>query len=179
MSDARAHGFIYLLKHTELAVRGCVEVALLEFDLTPNQFLMLLRLTSQEGMSAAQLARSIGVRPQSLTEIINPLMQKGLISRQESPEHRRVLRIRLSPAGRQLLARAQRVGRQLERELIADLSAEELAALLGALGRICARAQRHELHPEVRRAAALERVRAHLQQPWSRALRRARRGRAV
>ena len=50
MSDT-PRTFIYLLKHTELAVRGCVEVALEQFDLTPNQFLMLLRLSHKEGQS--------------------------------------------------------------------------------------------------------------------------------
>ncbi len=165
MSDS-PQTFIYLLKHAELAVRGCVEVALEQFDLTPNQFLMLLRLSHQGGLSAAELARSIGVRPQSLTEIINPLAEKGLIGREESPEHRRILRITLTAAGRQLLARALRVGRQLEKELVADLSAGELAGLLAALGKILERAQRHECHPEARRIAALQIAKRRIARRW-------------
>jgi DNA-binding MarR family transcriptional regulator len=166
MSDA-PQSFIYLLKHAELAVRGCVEVALEQFGLTPNQFLMLLRLSHRAGQSAAELARGIGVRPQSLTEIINPLAAKGLISREESPEHRRILKIRLTAAGRQLLARAMRVGQQLERELVVDLSAAEHAVLLAALGKILQRAQQHECHPEVRRVTAIELARSRIAQPWT------------
>jgi DNA-binding MarR family transcriptional regulator len=160
------HNFIYVLKHTELAVRGCVEVALEQFDLTPNQFLMLLRLSHKEGQSAAELARGIGVRPQSLTEIISPLAAKGLISREESPEHRRILRISLTAAGRQLLARATRIGRQLEKELVADLSAAEYDALLTALGKVLERAQEHECHPEVRRITALELAKRQITRSW-------------
>jgi DNA-binding MarR family transcriptional regulator len=166
MSDA-PQSFIYLLKHTELAVRGCVEVALEQFALTPNQFLMLLRLSHREGQCAAELARGIGVRPQSLTEIINPLEEKGLIAREESPEHRRILRISLTAAGRQLLARATRIGQQLERDLVTDLSADELAALLAALGKVLERAQEHECHPEVRRLTALELAKRQIARPWS------------
>ncbi len=165
MRDA-PHSVIYLLKHAELAVRGCVEVALEQFDLTPNQFLMLLRLSHREGLSAAELARGIGVRPQSLTEIINPLAEKGLIDREESPEHRRVLRITLTASGRRLLARARRVGQQLEKELVADLGVGEIDRLLAALGKILQRAQRHECHPEVRRVTALKLARRQIARPW-------------
>jgi DNA-binding MarR family transcriptional regulator len=165
MNDTR-QSFIYLLKHVELAVRGCVEVALAQFDLTPNQFLMLLRLSHQEGQSAADLARSIGVRPQSLTEIINPLAEKSLISREESPEHRRILRIHLTAAGRQLLARALRVGQQLEKELIGDLGANEHAVLFSALRKVLEHAQQHECHPEVRRLTAIELARSQVARPW-------------
>ena len=40
----RPVGTIYLLKRAELAVRGCMEVVLAEFDLTPAQFLVLFRM---------------------------------------------------------------------------------------------------------------------------------------
>lgn len=165
MSDT-PRSFVYLLKHTELAVRGCVEVVLEQFDLTPTQFLMLLRLSHKEGPSAAELARGIGVRPQSLTEIINPLAEKGLIAREESAAHRRILRLSLTPAGRQLLARATRIGQQLEKELVTDLSADEHAVLLAALGKVLRRAQQHECHPEVRRVTALALAKRHIARPW-------------
>ena len=168
MSDTPG-SIVYLLKRTELAVRSCVEVALVEFDLTPNQFHMLLRLHQQDGMSAAQLARSLGVRPQSTGEIIAPLERKALIRREESPEHRRILRISLTAAGRQLLARASRVAMQLEEELLEDLNAIELKALRNGLGKLLASAQQHECHPEVRRLAATELARAEVARPWRRA----------
>jgi len=171
--------FIYLLKHCELAVRGCVEVALEQFEITPNQFLMLLRLSHKEGQSAAELARGIGVRPQSLTEIIAPLADKGFIAREESPQHRRILRISLTPAGRQMLARTTRVGQQLERELVADLSAEEHAVLCQGLGKVLKRAQEHECHPEVRRISAIELAKRQIARPWSLSKARRARRRAV
>ena len=169
-----SRSFIYLLKHTELAVRGCIEVALQNFDLTPNQFLMLLRVSYEEGLSATQLARAIGVRPQSLTEIIGPLVQKGLVRRSESPAHRRVLKTSLTPAGRKILERALRVGRQLEDELLADLTSEERAALFRALDKTLERARWHECHPEVRRGAAVELMKTEIARAWSAGRRRRR-----
>ena len=155
-------GTIYLLKRAELAVRGCVEVVLAEFDLTPTQFLMLLRLHDRSEMSAAGLAREIGVRPQSIVEIIAPLERKGLIERRVSPEHRRILHTRLTPAGQSVLADARRAAARIEGELLADMDERHLATLQDALVKLRERAESHELHPSSIRARAEKLMRAEL-----------------
>ncbi len=70
-------GTIYLLKRAELAVRSCMEVALAEFGLTPAQFLMLYRLRDTTEPSGADIAREIGVRPQSIFQIVRPPRAEG------------------------------------------------------------------------------------------------------
>jgi len=74
-------GTVFLLKRAELAVRGCVEKALLQFGLTPTQFHVLLLLERNPGISAAQIARSVGIRPQSVNDTVGPLERKGLLLR--------------------------------------------------------------------------------------------------
>jgi DNA-binding MarR family transcriptional regulator len=147
-------GVVYLLKRAELAVRSCAEVALAPYGLTPTQFLVLFQLRESEGVSSAELARTIGVRPQSMGELIAPLEREGLIKRREAPEHRRILRITLTAAGEQLLARALRVARELEEELLSSLTVQEIRHLRGGLAKLLMSAQTHEMHPMVRRAAA-------------------------
>jgi DNA-binding MarR family transcriptional regulator len=133
---------VYLLKRTELAVRGCLEVALMPFGLTPTQLLMLVRLKrSAEGLSGAELARAAGVRPQSITDLVGPLEREGLITRRESPEHKRILKITLSPAGEQLLERAFPVTQQLEQELLGNLEGAELERLREGLLKLLANAE--------------------------------------
>ena len=148
----------YLLKRTELAVRNCLEVALQQFNLTPNQFLMLLRLNYDGAQSSAQFARAVGVRPQSVTDIIGPLERKGLIERRESSESRRILLINLTAKGRQMIEHARNVTLQLDRDLLAEFDAEEVSVLRKALEKIRATAERYECrpvsgHPEARRPA--------------------------
>jgi DNA-binding MarR family transcriptional regulator len=159
LSDVRVKrknsvGVIYLLKRAELAVRSCAEVALAPFGLTPTQFLVLFRLRESEGISSAELARTIGVRPQSMGELIAPLEREGLIKRREAPEHRRILRITLTAAGVQLFARALRVAKELEEELLSSLTAQEVRHLRGGLTKLLISAQTHEMHPIVGRASA-------------------------
>jgi DNA-binding MarR family transcriptional regulator len=162
-------GTIYLLKRVELAIRGCAETALAPFGLTPTQFLILFRLKYSEGTSSAELARATGVRPQSIVDIIRPLERDGLIKRREAPEHRRILRITLSPAGEQLLARSIPVAAELERELLSTLSGQELKRLRESLTKLLASAEAHETHPGVRRAAAVTAMRAEIARPWKKA----------
>lgn len=150
-----APGTVYLLNRTELAVRNCAEVALAPFKLTPTQFLVLFRLKHSQGVSSAELARVTGVRPQSVAELIGPLERRGLITRREAAEHRRILRISLSAAGEQLLARAVPVVSRLENELLTNLTPSELTRLRKGLLKLLANAQSHETHPVVRRAAAM------------------------
>jgi DNA-binding MarR family transcriptional regulator len=139
-------------------VRNCAEIALAPFRLTPTQFLVLFRLKHSKGVSSAELARVTGVRPQSVAELIGPLELRGLITRKEAAEHRRILRISLSAAGEQLLARAKPVARQLEKELLANLTVPELTRLREGLLKLLANAESHETHPVVRRSAAAMRA---------------------
>jgi DNA-binding MarR family transcriptional regulator len=158
----RPVGTVYLLKRAELAVRGCMEVALAEFDLTPAQFLVLFRMRDRTDFSAAALAREIGVRPQTLITLIAPLERRGILEREPSPAHRRILHNRLTPAGKKLLASALRVAGQIESELLVDVDDKKLAIFQEVLTSLWERAEAHELHPGAIRAKAEEMMRAHL-----------------
>jgi len=136
-----ASGTIFLLKRAELAVRGCVEKALLQAGLTPTQFHVLLLLERNPGISAAQVARSVGIRPQSVNDSLGPLERKGLLLRRPSAAHRRVLEIRLSAAGVRLLARTLPVVSRLEDELLAGFPDPALRTLQDTLERVRATAE--------------------------------------
>ena len=142
---------IYLLKRAELAVRGCVEVALNEVDLTPNQFFILVLVKRGEATSSAELAREMGVLPQSMTELIAPLEQRGAIARRPDPDNNRILRIVLTAAGERLYARGAEVGQRLERELFSSLDENERPRLNETLNELIARAESHVDHPKLRR----------------------------
>jgi len=144
-------GTIYLLKRTELAVRSCVEIALAQFDLTPTQFLTLFRVRDATDLSAAALARELGVRPQSMNEIIAPLERKKLLKREASREHQRILHMRLTSSGARLLAEALQTAAQLESELLADVPPDQLRVLQDALTRLwTAAAERTRAEKEAR-----------------------------
>jgi DNA-binding MarR family transcriptional regulator len=158
----RPVGTIYLLKRAELAVRSCMEVALAQFDLTPAQFLMLFRLRDHAELSGAALARELGIRPQSIVDLTGPLERNGFLERSPSKQHGRVLHLRLTSAGKKLLADALRVAARVESELLEDVQDEALSALQEGLSKLWSRAESHELHPGSIRARAQQLMRDHL-----------------
>ena len=152
-------GVVHLLKRTELAVRGCAEAVLKDFGLTPAQFVVLFLLKQSAGVSSADIARAVGISPQSVVDLIGPLERRGLIRRREVPEHRRILRITVTAAGEQLFSRAFPAAAGLERELLTTLTASELAGLIKGLTKLLANAETHDSHPTARRLSAAQAAR--------------------
>jgi len=168
---------IYLLKRAELAVRGCAEVALGAAQLTPSQYFILFLVKCGEATSSAELARSMGVLPQSMTELIAPLEKKGAIVRKPDPANNRILRIEMTAAGERWFARGTELAIRLERELLDGFDARELAAVNRFFGELTAKAESHSFHPKLRRltksAARAKTVRATAKRPVRRRARRA------
>ena len=176
MADSPA-GTVYLLKRAELAVRGCVEVALGAADLTPSQYFILFLVKCGEATSSAELARAMGVLPQSMTELIAPLEKRGAIVRRPDPANKRILRIEMTAAGERLFAKGTEVAIRIERELLEGFDARELVAVNRFFGELTAKAESHSFHPKLRRltrvAAKTKAVRAAAKRPVRRSARSA------
>jgi DNA-binding MarR family transcriptional regulator len=168
---------VYLLKRAELAVRGCAEVAFGTADLTPSQYFILFLVKCGDATSSAELARSMGVLPQSMTELIAPLEKRGAIVRKPDPANNRILRIEMTAAGERLFAKGTEVAIRIERELLEGFDAHELAAVNRFFGELTAKAESHSFHPKLRRltkvAANAKTVRAAAKRSVRRRARRA------
>lgn len=93
----------------ELARMLAHELAHLE--ISPVEFGVLAQLAAGDGLSQAELARSVGVRPQSMTALVSGLESRTLIARGSDRGRGRLSQIRLTSEGRALLARAYPVVR--------------------------------------------------------------------
>jgi DNA-binding MarR family transcriptional regulator len=142
---------IYLLKRAELAVRGCVEMALAEVELTPSQFFVLLLVKTGEATSSAELARAMGMLPQSMTDILGPLEKRGAIARRPDADNNRILRAELTTAGERLFATTAEVAERLERDLLASFPARDLDNLNRQLAELTKTAEANSFHPKLRR----------------------------
>ncbi|GAA4843854.1 MarR family winged helix-turn-helix transcriptional regulator [Kitasatospora terrestris] len=94
------------LKLAEQAMMAAKAEALRELELTVPQYAVLLQLSEKPGMSGAQLARGAAVTPQTMAGVLANLEAKGLIVREPSELHGKVLVTRLSEPGRARLAEA-------------------------------------------------------------------------
>ncbi len=97
---------------------------------------ILCKLNPGEAISQKELAERLGIRPQSVSEALYVLAERGLIERSVCPEDRRVMLISLSEEGiakkeKMLAHRENRAGR-----LFACLTDEEKAELFRLLKKI-------------------------------------------
>lgn len=105
--------------------------------LTLPQFDVLAQLHRRGPMTPRELTRELLVTAGNLTGIVERLVRMGLVSRHRVPEDGRAVRVRLTPRGHKLMARALPRHR---RDVAALLSVmppaglRRLRALLGTLG---------------------------------------------
>ena len=122
-----------MIARLERALRSAIQERVKTHDLTASQFTTLSILGRRdEPLSNAQLARRAYMTPQSMSEVIDALEQRGLIER-NSNGRGRALPATLTPKGRRVLADCERAVDELEDEMLAGLDAAERAQLLAAL----------------------------------------------
>jgi DNA-binding MarR family transcriptional regulator len=134
---------------TVAAATSMVREAALLFrplGLTVPQFDALELLAHAErGMRPSQLAESLIVDPSSTTYLVDQLLKRGWVTREQDPDDRRAYCIRISPAGAEIHARASKVyhaalealGRRIDPRQM-----EAATALLSALPALAADAAR-------------------------------------
>ena len=66
-------------------------------DLTPSQASVLLRLEKDGAATVSSLARAEGMRPQSMSAIVTPLQESGLVSGAADPSDGRQTLMSLTP----------------------------------------------------------------------------------
>jgi DNA-binding MarR family transcriptional regulator len=81
----------------------------------------------------ADLAARLDVVPRAVTTLVDAVEERGLVRRQPDPASRRVVRIRLTPAGSEAVRALRDARRAAAEELLAPLDAEQRSALAGLL----------------------------------------------
>jgi DNA-binding MarR family transcriptional regulator len=134
----------YVIGRLERALRRRLTAAVEPMGLTLPAYTALSVLRVQDGLSNAQLARRSFVTPQSMSEVLALLVERGYVRRRAEPGHGRVLRTELTKAGDRALDRCDRAVDAIERELLGDLDGTEAAELRDVLIR-CGRSLDFEL----------------------------------
>lgn len=111
------------------------EAVLRRHGLTMTQYTVLLTLSQEGSLSAAQAARACGVTQQSMASVLANLENKDLIRRETSPVHAKVQIASLTGEGRAVLDRAYEEVIVLERALTAAFAPAEHASLCELLER--------------------------------------------
>jgi DNA-binding MarR family transcriptional regulator len=124
-----------LVKRAEQAMIRAKSVALKFVGLTPAQYVALVELDQQPGITAATLARACLVTPQAMMILLKAMEQQGLISRSSHPRHANVLELHMTDVGREALQAARERVDPIEQRVLDVFSARDLAVFRGLLSR--------------------------------------------
>lgn len=107
------------------------------FALTLPRFDLMAQLErTPEGLTLGDLSRRLMVSNGNVTGLVERLVEAGQVERVPHAVDRRVVLVRLTPAGRGAFARMARVHEGWIGELFAGLSAAEMRQLMRLLGRL-------------------------------------------
>ena len=118
-----------------------LDAELERFGLNGTQFAVLKHLGEGAARTAADLCRLNRYDTGAMTRILDRLEEKGLVRRERARADRRVLFLRLAPAGRALLPRLMAVGTRVVDAHLAGFSADEIEAFKSYLHRMIANGQ--------------------------------------
>lgn len=129
-----------LLPRAGAALTRQLHRAVAAHGLTPTSVGVLGVLARRDGLSHRELAAHLGLSPGTLTPVVDVLEAVGAVGRHRDPEDRRVVRLAITPAGRERLDTVQ-VARTI-RDLLPQPTAEDAEIIRGYLLAVLAEAER-------------------------------------
>lgn len=117
-----------------------------EFDTTLPRFDVLAALDrTPGGMTMGELSTYLLVSNGNVTPVVSRLIEDGMVERIANANDRRVITVRLTPAGKKSFAAMAASHEAWIEQVMADLSEEEIEAALESLNRVRASVERNSL----------------------------------
>jgi DNA-binding MarR family transcriptional regulator/GNAT superfamily N-acetyltransferase len=117
---------------------GVLQEGLLASEFSLTEARVLYELAHRDGLSAAQLARELGLDPGYLSRILAAFARRGLLSKEPAPDDGRQSLLALTEPGRAAFAPLDARARDEIGGALARLSAPEQRRLIGAMDTIAA-----------------------------------------
>ena len=100
-----------------------------DLKIHPGQCGMLWGLSQNDGLSQKELAKKMKITPPSITVMIRKMEAEGLIKKQQDEKDQRITRIYITDKGRKIAEQMDSVLCQLEKEVFANMSEQEIMLL--------------------------------------------------
>jgi MarR family transcriptional regulator, 2-MHQ and catechol-resistance regulon repressor len=134
------HCWLVLVKAFQAASKY-LYAGLAEIGIDDTDFRILEALLNKGPLPVNAIGPKVFLTPGSISTAVDRLVERGLVSRVESSEDRRVRVVSLTPKGKRLIAPVFRKHAAEIKRVFADASPKELRALETALKKIGKRAE--------------------------------------
>lgn len=135
------HQLCFALYSASLAVTKTYQPLLAPLGLTYPQYLVMLVLWEQDGLTVSQLGERLHLDSGTLTPLLKRLESGGLVQRLRDAADERRVRLQLTAEGRSLRHRAESVPQTLARSMGCGL--DEIASLTRRLAELRDRLRAH------------------------------------
>ena len=113
--------------------RRNIDIMARPYDVSAGQTRLLYLLNQKEGRNQAELAKGLGVRPSSLTSMLNRMVKAGLLERRASDTDQRAQNIYLTDKGKGVSRKLSAITRFINERTLAGFRGEEKLLLLRLL----------------------------------------------
>ena len=144
-ATARALKTWVVLARAYASVASAVEADIARHELTTTEFGIIEALHHKGPLLLGEIQRKVLVTSGGITYLVDRLVEKGLVTRQPSPDDRRARYAVLTPAGKELIERIFPAHAAFLAHILSALTPREQAqatALLRKLGLAAARDER-------------------------------------
>lgn len=127
----------FLLRKAHQRASEIFHQVMARHDVTPTQFTTLVKLADVGETSQNRLGRLVAMDPATTLGVIGRLRERGLVEMRSDPDDRRRRLLRLSNAGKSLVAEMTAHAADVSTRTLAPLGAEDrrrLLRLLAAIG---------------------------------------------
>ncbi|MGD0645321.1 MAG: MarR family transcriptional regulator [Candidatus Bathyarchaeia archaeon] len=102
-------------------------------DLTVPQFRTLAFINKNVGSSLLQVAEHLGLTPPSTSRLVDGLIVRSMITREDYPADRRRLRLTVTPRGQKILETSRRFTLAYLAEKLSSVSTDDREVILKAM----------------------------------------------
>jgi DNA-binding MarR family transcriptional regulator len=131
----------YLVNHLARLFGAALQARLKPLQLAPAQFMVLIELWREAGLSQRQLIDRLSVEQATMANTLNRMERDGLIERKPSPQDGRVHLIYPTPRALNLEAAAKAQAQAVNQAALEGLTDAERQSFLADISRIMANLQ--------------------------------------
>ncbi|MGF2616108.1 MarR family transcriptional regulator [Rossellomorea vietnamensis] len=135
--NIRFQDYISIKIHkTDLNLTSYIKSMLEEFNLAPEQNLVMMLLWEKDGLTQNQLAENLGKDKTNIARMASNLEKKGFIKRTGCQDDRRSLKLHLTETGKNLGEKVLPVAEEFNELVCKNFSPEEISELERLLNKI-------------------------------------------
>ncbi len=139
---------LWLLKQAWYFSLTTVNDEVSEHGVSTAQIGVLRQLSTEPGLSGAELARRMLISPQGVQLALTALERRGLVERKQDPQHGRILQAFLTDQGRKVAENVVNDAIAAHDKVFGVLTKAEQKTLRDLLSRVVEQGTGHELHAD-------------------------------